>query len=170
MTQCECCIAVANLKTASISTGEGEEEGLPMTRLRARLRKRCSVLAAGKAPQATMRATRMFDAMKGTELPAAAPGLPSRSAEGLSRADEAGVILPRKCSRGASTRRYRRMPSITTVAIDITSAPIRAEPNGSKVVENFALKFDVFRLLWFQTITGRRFRVKQSEQECYESG
>ena len=36
--------------------------------------------------------------MKGTELPAAAPGPPSRSAEALSRADGAGAILPSQSS------------------------------------------------------------------------
>ena len=48
---------------------------------------------------ARMRAKRMIDAMKCTELSAAAPGPPSRSEDALSRADEAGAILPRKCGR-----------------------------------------------------------------------
>ena len=63
--------------------------------------------------------------MKGAELPAAASGLPSRSAEALPRADEAAVVLPRKCSGGAS--------------------------DGSKVGENFAVK-NVFRHLWSQIV------------------
>ena len=36
--------------------------------------------------------------------------------------------------------------------------------------QNFRFEIYVFRLLWFQAVTGRRFRKKQSEQECCESG
>ena len=39
-----------------------------------------------------MRTRRMIEAMTGKELPAAAPRQPSRSAEALSRADEAGAF------------------------------------------------------------------------------
>ena len=47
---------------------------------------------------AMMRTRRMIKAMTGKELPAAAPRQPSKSAEALSRADEAGsLILPCKC-------------------------------------------------------------------------
>ena len=84
----------------------------------------------------------MIEAMKGTEPPAAASGLPARSAEALPRADEAGVVLPRKCSGGAS--------------------------NGSKVGENVAVK-NVFRRLWSQIVACRRFRKKRHEQEGRES-
>ena len=42
---------------------------------------------------------------------AAAPRSPSRSAKALSRADEAGAILPSKCHAGRSNRIHLRMPS-----------------------------------------------------------
>ena len=44
-----------------------------------------------------MRTRRRIEAKTGKELPAAAPRQPSRRAEVLSRADEAGAILPSKC-------------------------------------------------------------------------
>ena len=55
---------------------------------------------------ATIRARRMIDSMTCTELPAAAMGSPSRSAEAQSRNDEAGAILPSNCRGGRSNRMY----------------------------------------------------------------
>ena len=51
---------------------------------------------------ATMRTRRRMDAMTCRELPAAAMGQLSRSAEALSRDDEAGAILPSNCHGGRS--------------------------------------------------------------------
>ena len=53
----------------------------------------------------------MVDAMAGTELPTAAPGKPSRSAEALPRADEARSMLPSKCRGGRSNLTSLGMPS-----------------------------------------------------------
>ena len=68
--------------------------------------------------------------MTGTELPTAAPRPPSRSAEALSRAEEAGgsrsVAFPSKCSRGRSLYLVERKLS----QMDIESTPIRTELNG----------------------------------------
>ena len=55
---------------------------------------------------AMMRARRMIDAITCRELPSAAMGPPSRSAEALSRDNEAGAILLSNCRGGRSHRKH----------------------------------------------------------------
>ena len=93
-----------------------------------------------------------MDAIKGTELPAAAPGPLSRSAEAPPRADEAGAILPRKRRGGASNRRYRGIPSIKTVANGHHKRSYQSQTERIEFVKNFALKFMFFGFFGFKLL------------------
>ena len=70
--------------------------------------KRSARLRPPPPTAAMMGAKRTIDTI--TELPDAAQGPPSRSAEALLRADEAAALLQRQRSRGASERIFPRMP------------------------------------------------------------
>ena len=96
----------------------------------------------------------MMDAMKGTELPAAAPGPLSRSAEAPPRADEAGAILPRKRRGDVSNRRNRQIASIKTVANGHHKRAYQSRTERIEFGQKFRFEIYVSRLLWFQTITG----------------
>ena len=118
---------------------------------------------------ATMRARRMMDAMTCTELPATAMGPPHE--------------LRRRC-----LWLIRQEPFCLAIAVEDGQTEYifecranivanghhkRADQSRTEWIEfcqKFRFEIYVFRLLRFQTITDRKFRKKQSEQECYESG
>ena len=78
----------------------------------------------------------MIDAMTCRELPAAAMGPPSRSAEALSRDDEAGAILLSNCREDVRSENiFDCRANIVANGPHKRADQIRAKPNESKVGE-----------------------------------
>ena len=112
--------------------------------------------------------------MKGTQLPAAAPGPPLRSAEVLSGCPGPMRQEP-SCKENAARERQTKLileSQERKLIIDIASAPMRAEPKWLKVGENFAEKEEV-KVIWLQTVARlcfRKCRVRNESRESWSGG